>query len=256
MIIFLPYGLNEDGSLISTNEPTAQQIDELAKLGYAAIGSRNQYKFGDSWDVDRIDQWLRETLPLPFEQLDIAAADLPDHKHQWRLLKTRRSHLELHHEMPDGYDVKSVKGCKSKGWQDTRLFFVTHIPIPEIIEAMEDIAVQAQKGKGKAVRKRRAADADSDDDVFVESSTRSKKQKVTRKNRLSNSDDDYVMPGPSGKVRKGLDTTTTMTIQPQSILLLLRNRSTALKPFLNPHPSPERFMITPPLLPLLLAFGT
>ncbi|KAF8494785.1 hypothetical protein JB92DRAFT_2995342 [Gautieria morchelliformis] len=216
MIIFLPYGLNEDGSLISTDEPTAQQIDELAKLGYAAIRSR--YKFGDSWD------------------------------HQWRLLKTRRSHLELHREMPDGYDVKSVKGCKSKGWQDTKLFFVTRIPIPEIIEAMEDITVQAQKGKGKAVRKRRAADADSDDDVCVESSTRSKKQKVTRKNRLSNSDDDYV--------RKGLDTTTTMMIQPQSILLLLRNRSTALKPFLNPHPSPERFMITPPLPPLLLAFGT
>ncbi|KAF8521991.1 hypothetical protein JB92DRAFT_3094306, partial [Gautieria morchelliformis] len=81
--------------------------------------------------------------------------------------------------MPDGYDIKSVKGCKSKGWQDTKLLFVTRIPIPEIIEAMEDIAVQAQKGKGKAVRKRRAADADSDDDVFVESSTRSKKQKVT-----------------------------------------------------------------------------
>ncbi|KAF8514662.1 hypothetical protein JB92DRAFT_2918268 [Gautieria morchelliformis] len=217
MIIFLPYGLNEDGSLISTDEPTAQQIDELAKLRYAAIGSRNQYKFGDSWD------------------------------HQWRLLKTRRSHLELHREMPDRYDVKSVKGCKSKGWQDTKLFFVTRIPIPEIIEAMEDIAVQAQKGKGKAVCKRRAADADSNDDVFVESSTRSKKQKVTRKNH-NNSDDDYV--------RKGLDTTMMMTIQPQSILLLLRNRSTALKPFLNLHPSPERFMITPPLPPLLLAFGT
>ncbi|KAF8513076.1 hypothetical protein JB92DRAFT_2925306 [Gautieria morchelliformis] len=204
MIIFLPYGLNEDGSLISTDEPTAQQIDELAKLGYAAIGSHNQYKFGDSWDVDRIDQWLRETLPLTFERLDIAAADLPDHKHQWRLSRLA----------------------------------VTRIPIPEIIEAMEDIAVQAQKGKGKAVRKRRAADADSDDDVFVELSTRSKKQKVTRKNRLSNSDDDYD------------------SIQPQSILLLLRNRLTALKPFLNPHPSPERFMIMLPLPPLLLDFGT
>ncbi|KAF8490487.1 hypothetical protein JB92DRAFT_3008900 [Gautieria morchelliformis] len=256
MIIFLPYGLNEDGSLISTDEPTAQQMDELAKFRYAAIGSRNQYKSGDSWDVDRIDQWLRETLPLPFERLDIAAADLPDHKHQWRLLKTRRSHPELHCEMPDRYDVKSVKWCKSKGWQDTKLFFVTCILIPEIIEAMEDIAVQAQKGKGKAVCKRRAADADSDDDVFVELSTCSKKQKVTRKNGLSNSDDDYVMPGPLEKVRKGLDTTTTMVIQPQSILLLLRNHSTALKPFLNMRPSPERFMITPPLPPLLLAFGT
>ncbi|KAF8496301.1 hypothetical protein JB92DRAFT_3099739 [Gautieria morchelliformis] len=193
MIIFLPYRLNEDGSLISTDEPTAQQIDELVKLGYAAIGSHNQYKFSDRWDVNWIDQWLRETLPLSFERLDIAAADLPDHKHQWRLLKTRWSHLELHR-------------CKSKGWQDTKLFFVTCIPIPEIIEAMEDIAMQAQKGKGKAVRKWRPADADSDDDVFVELSTRSKKQKGTQKNCLSNSDDDYVMPGPSGKA--SIDTAT------------------------------------------------
>ncbi|KAF8471551.1 hypothetical protein JB92DRAFT_3134968 [Gautieria morchelliformis] len=123
--------------------------------------------------------------------------------------------------MPDGYDVKSVKGCKSKGWQDTKLFFVTRIPIPEIIEAMEDITASSKrKGQGCTQTEGRA-DADSDDDVCVESSTRSKKQKVTRKivshthtgsnirnpanlqiTGLSNSDDDYVMLAPLEKVEK------------------------------------------------------
>ncbi|KAF8480615.1 hypothetical protein JB92DRAFT_3133120 [Gautieria morchelliformis] len=176
IITILPHGLDDDGSLKHATEPTPQQIDELVKLGLATIGSHSQHKFGDNWDTNQID----------------------DHKYQWRLLKAHRWHLELHREMPEGYDVKSAKGCQSKGWQDTKLFFVTHVPITDIVEAMEDIAMQTKKGKGKAVRKRKAVDSDDD----IDYNTRSKKRKITGKKSLANSGDDYVIAGPSGQSMK------------------------------------------------------
>ncbi|KAF8513273.1 hypothetical protein JB92DRAFT_2830424 [Gautieria morchelliformis] len=187
----------DDGSLKHPTELTPQQIDELMKLGFTTIRSRSQHKFGDNWNTSQIDKWLCEALPVPFERLDLIA-DLPDHKYQWRLLKACRWHLELHCEMPKGYDMKSAKGCKSKGWQDTKLFFVTHVPITDIIEAMEDIAMQAKKGKGKTVCQRKAVDSDDD----INYNTGSKKRKITGKKSLANSGDDCVIAGPSGQSMK------------------------------------------------------
>jgi hypothetical protein len=67
---------------------------------------------------------LRDILPAPFEKInDLLKPDVSDHSYIWRLLKASRSHLELHREAPDGYDMISAKGSKSKGWQDSKLFF-------------------------------------------------------------------------------------------------------------------------------------
>ncbi|KAF8531105.1 hypothetical protein JB92DRAFT_2825259 [Gautieria morchelliformis] len=168
IIAILPHGLDDDGSLKHAAELTPQQIDELLNLRFTTIGSRSQHKFGNNWDTDQIDEWLHETLPVPFERLDLIA-NLPDHKYQCGTLS-------------------STVRCPR----------VTCIPITNIVEAMEDIAMQAKKGKGKAVRKRKAVDSDDD----IDYNTQSEKRKITGKKSLANSGDDYVIAGPSGQSMK------------------------------------------------------
>jgi hypothetical protein len=99
------------------------QVDELVRLGFAKIGNRGDHKFSNEWDTDQLDDWLCNTLPTPFKQLELLNPDVHEHNYLWRLLKASRSCLELHRESPDGYDMISAKGSKSKGWQDSKLFF-------------------------------------------------------------------------------------------------------------------------------------
>ncbi|KAF8573954.1 hypothetical protein K439DRAFT_1624706 [Ramaria rubella] len=151
LIAILPHGLDADGYLNQTSEASPLQIDKLIELGFAKIGSRGILKFGNEWDTQMLDDWLRETLPIAFDQIEAVPGALDD-EYPWRLLKSSRSHLELHRERPDGYDAMSAKG-KNKGWQDSKLFFVTRLPIPSVIDVL-DTSVPSHKGKGKAVRKR------------------------------------------------------------------------------------------------------
>jgi hypothetical protein len=109
----------DDGELISKAEPSITRIDQLVKLGLAMIGNRDELQFSLEWGTDLLDQWLRETLPQGFKLLD--AQDAND-GFTWRLLKAKRSQLELHREEPDGYDFDNAKACKSKAWQENKIY--------------------------------------------------------------------------------------------------------------------------------------
>jgi hypothetical protein len=115
--------IQPDESLANWREPNPSQIDELVKLGFATIGNKGDLKFGNEWNTKRIDEWLQDLLPVVFEWLDILSDDQDEGKYPWQLLKANRSRLQLHHELPDRYDVLDAKGSKSKGWQDSKLFF-------------------------------------------------------------------------------------------------------------------------------------
>ena len=39
------------------------------------------------------------------------------------VLKSHQLHLSFHRELPDGIDLISTKGGKSKGWQDSKIYF-------------------------------------------------------------------------------------------------------------------------------------
>lgn len=110
-----------DGTLKNTAVPTPQQLDELVKLGFAGIGIKGQYRFGKDWDTARLDQWLQETLPVPFERISLMS-DIPDMEYHWRLLRVNRTHVELYRENPDGYDFVDARGSRGKSWHDSRLY--------------------------------------------------------------------------------------------------------------------------------------
>ncbi|KAF8502413.1 hypothetical protein JB92DRAFT_2833633 [Gautieria morchelliformis] len=140
-----------DGMLKHTAEPTPQQIDELVKLGFAMIGSKGELWFGKEWDTARLDQWLQDTLPVPFECIDLMA-DVPDVDPHWQLLR-----------IPHSYDFIDAKGSRGKSWHDSKLYV-------DIVEAMDSVAVQVQKSKGKvkAMHKWKAClFGDSDDNAFI-----------------------------------------------------------------------------------------
>ncbi|KAF8590168.1 hypothetical protein K439DRAFT_1612167 [Ramaria rubella] len=184
LVAVLPHGLDADGSLNHTVEPSLLQIDKLVDLGFAKIGGRGDLKFENDWDTQMLDDWLREMLPIAFENIKAVPGVFED-EYPWWLLRTSRSHLELHREKPDGYDAMSAKG-KSKGWQDSKLFFVTRLPIPSIIDVIDTLAGHSHKGKGKSVvRKRAVTQGNSDDEVTAKYSTRSKKRKLAAKSTSS-----------------------------------------------------------------------
>ncbi|KAF8575067.1 hypothetical protein K439DRAFT_1546016 [Ramaria rubella] len=92
LLAILPHGLSADGYLNHTREASPLQIDKLIELGFAKI----------------------EALPIMFDQIETVPGALKD-EFPWRLLKLSRSHLELYHERPDGYDAMSAKGKKPRG---------------------------------------------------------------------------------------------------------------------------------------------
>ena len=96
--MFIDYRPQENGKLINTTEPDIEQVDELAKLGLAKVGSRGDIQFGNEWSTRRLDAWLQELLPAAFKHNDLA----PDEEYTWRLLKSHRPHLSFHRELPDG----------------------------------------------------------------------------------------------------------------------------------------------------------
>ncbi|KAF8581567.1 hypothetical protein K439DRAFT_1514287 [Ramaria rubella] len=129
-----------------------------------------------------LDDWLREMLPIAFENIKAIPGVFED-EYPWRLLRTSWSHLELHGEKPDGYDVMSAKG-KSKGWKDSKLFFDT-------------LAGHSHKGKGKSVvQKRAVTQGNSNDEVTAKYSTRSKKRKLAAKSTPSEVGEKMVMKPP------------------------------------------------------------
>ena len=121
-ITYLAFIFQEDGSLKNVHEPTPSEINELVRLGFAMTGNKSEISFGNEWGISRLHNWLKDILPVPSKQLDLLS-DAEEHQYPWRLLKASRSRLQLYHELPDGYDVISAKGSKSKGWQDSKLYF-------------------------------------------------------------------------------------------------------------------------------------
>ena len=102
-------------------EPDFEQIDELSKVGLAKVGGQGDIQFGNEWSTRRVDEWLRELLPPAFK--NVREPDQDELDFSWRLLKSNRSNLSFHRELPDGIDLISAKGGKSKGWQDSKLYF-------------------------------------------------------------------------------------------------------------------------------------
>jgi hypothetical protein len=164
-------------------------------------------RFGNSWKAEQVDTWLHETLPGVFDYL----TDMFEHDYPWHLLKATRCHLQLHREIPDGYDLLSVKGNKCKRWQESKLFFgmfksfnvfyytyfhlVTRPRILVIVELLKPPATSSKKGKGKLkwtsgiafryillkVTEKSYCEAkpDSDDESVFEYNTQSKKRKFS-----------------------------------------------------------------------------
>ena len=108
-----------------------------------------------------MDEWLRELLPAAFKQVRESDHD-EELEYNWRLLKSNRSHLSFHRELPDGVDLISAKGGKSKGWQDSKLYFgmslyyqlvnllihaVTRLPIPDTIRKKEKAKAKRTAGR-------------------------------------------------------------------------------------------------------------
>ena len=97
--------------------------------------------------------------------------DALDARYPWWLLKSSQSHLELHRESPDGYDLALAKGNKSKSWHESKLFFgkpavdggsllltcaqVLWVPILDVVESLESTCTRTQKRKGKQPQKRK-----------------------------------------------------------------------------------------------------
>ena len=113
-------------------EPDFERIDELFKVGLAKVGGRGDIQFGNEWSTRRVDEWLRELLPAAFKTVCEPVQD-EELEYSWRLLKSNRSHLSFHRELPDGVDLISAKGGKSKGWQDSKLYFGMFLIISYLI---------------------------------------------------------------------------------------------------------------------------
>ena len=110
-----------------------------------------------------MDEWLRELLPAAFKTVCEPVQD-EELEYSWRLLKSNCSHHSFHRELPDGVDLISAKGRKSKGWQDSKLYFgmfpyyqlfnllficrsVTRLPIPDAMRKKEKAKAKCTAGK-------------------------------------------------------------------------------------------------------------
>ncbi|KAF8504064.1 hypothetical protein JB92DRAFT_3123106 [Gautieria morchelliformis] len=156
LVTLIQEGLDADGNL---NDDT--QAGDL--------------EFGSNWSTRKLDEWLRMILPIAFDHLDMQMdADDPE-AYTWRLCKANRSRLELHRELPDGIDFKDAKGGKSKGWQDSKLYIVSQVPLEETLQLLgNDGRRKGSTSKGKGKRKQQASDSDSDPETRYY--TRSKKR--------------------------------------------------------------------------------
>jgi hypothetical protein len=112
----------EEGELLNDDKLSIQWLNLLVKAGFALFGNHSKIQFANKRSTRRLDQCLRELLLDTFEQIDATSSDNED-GYAWWLLKASHSHLQFHHETPDGYDFISAKGGKSKGWQEAKLYF-------------------------------------------------------------------------------------------------------------------------------------
>ncbi|KAF8505007.1 hypothetical protein JB92DRAFT_3122826 [Gautieria morchelliformis] len=122
----MPKGMDDMGKLNETAEPNLQRIDQLSKAGFAIFGSPGELELSNQWSHRKLDEWLREMLPIAFEYMDEVAKD----------------------GVPDGYDFVDAKGGKSKGWQDSKLYLVSRKQLSDVIHELE--------GKGVSTSKRSA----------------------------------------------------------------------------------------------------
>ncbi|KAF8498394.1 hypothetical protein JB92DRAFT_3125312 [Gautieria morchelliformis] len=176
LVTLIPEGLDADGNLNDDSEPSLQRVEQLVKLGFARYGAQaGDLESGSNWSTRKLDEWLRMILPIAFDHLDTQMdADDPE-AYTWRLCKANRSHLELHRELPDGIDFKDAKGGKSKGWQDSKLYIVSQVPLEETLQLLgNDGRRKGSTSKGKGKRKQQASDSDSDPETRYY--TRSKKR--------------------------------------------------------------------------------
>ncbi|KAF8503160.1 hypothetical protein JB92DRAFT_2833419 [Gautieria morchelliformis] len=182
----MPEGMDDMGKLNETAEPNLQRIDQLSKAGFPIFGSPGELEFSNQWSHRKLDEWLREMLPIAFEYMDEVAKD--GGEVTWRLLKASRSRLSLHREVPDGYDFVDAKGGKSTGWQDSKLYLVSRKRLSDVIHELE--------GKGASTSKRSASDAELEDEPELAHRhyTRSKKQCTSKSytaTPIPNDNDDF-----------------------------------------------------------------
>ena len=102
-------------------EPSPSQLDELVKQGFGMIGNKGDIMFRISWDSEKLHNWLRGLLPVPFERLDILW-DEDNYPYPWRLLQENHGWLKLQSQVPQGYDFVNAKSAKGKPWQDGKLY--------------------------------------------------------------------------------------------------------------------------------------
>jgi hypothetical protein len=113
----------DDRELQNAKEPSPQHLDELEKHGFAKFGDEGELQFSMSWKLDRLDAWLRESLPVTFERMDVLMANIEDPPvYPWHLVKVTCSHLTLHWEIPDIHDFCNAKGGKSKSWLENKIY--------------------------------------------------------------------------------------------------------------------------------------
>ncbi|KAJ6552957.1 hypothetical protein B0H19DRAFT_1155328 [Mycena capillaripes] len=171
----------EEGDLRDNHCPTPAQVEKLLKYHLAVLkaGGDRPLEFGLEWSQSRIDEWLRELLPLLFEFLDSRYPDLIPPALHWALLgKDQRTLFVMERDAITGAELDQAKGPAARKFKDHVLRIATKhkIPssifknLPEAIERLrdgEELASESEceeeskpararrqsKGKGKVVKK-------------------------------------------------------------------------------------------------------
>ncbi|KAF8484138.1 hypothetical protein JB92DRAFT_2837099 [Gautieria morchelliformis] len=123
--------------LLEAGQPASPRPSnlQLSKAGFAIFSSPGELECSNQWSHQKLDEWLREMLPIAFEYMYEVAKD--GGEVTWHLLKASHLRLSLNHEVPNRYDFVDAKGGKSKGWQDSKLYLVlsdNHGQCPETDE--------------------------------------------------------------------------------------------------------------------------
>jgi hypothetical protein len=91
------------------------------KCGLSAFKAPNDQDllYGPKWPQQRIDQWLREVLPLLFEFLDRRYPENAAPAYHWVLVrKSRQTQYVLQRTTITGEELEEAKGSNARKWQD------------------------------------------------------------------------------------------------------------------------------------------
>ncbi|KAF8526717.1 hypothetical protein JB92DRAFT_3108133 [Gautieria morchelliformis] len=135
--------------LLEAGQPASLSPGNL-QAGFAIFSSPGELECSNQWSHQKLDEWLREMLPIAFEYMYEVAKD--GGEVTWHLLKASHLRLCLNNEVPNRYDFVDAKGGKSKGWQDSKIYLVSRKQLSDVIHKLE--------GRDASTSKHSASDAE------------------------------------------------------------------------------------------------